>query len=133
MNFYLDTDTCILFLRGKDGRLLEHVQRHWPEDIKIPSMVKAELLLGVEKSLRRDETAAAVRAFLHPYEIVPFDGNAADCYASLRADLERTGHVIGPNDLIIAATVISRQGRLVTHNTKEFSRIRELKTVDWSR
>ena len=48
---------------------------------------------------------------------------AAQKYGILRADLEKNGQVIGANDMLIAATVLAEGGTLVTHNTREFSRI----------
>lgn len=39
---------------------------------------------------------------------------------------------VGPNDLLIAATVLANNGTLITHNTKEFSRIEDLRVEDWT-
>jgi tRNA(fMet)-specific endonuclease VapC len=41
------------------------------------------------------------------------------------------GLLIGANDLMIAAIVVSRQLTLVTHNTREFSRVVGLSMEDW--
>jgi len=54
-------------------------------------------------------------------------------YAEIRADLEKRGTVIGPNDLIIAATAIMYNAILVTANFKEFSRIKKLGVEDWTK
>ncbi len=45
--------------------------------------------------------------------------------------MELKGTIIGPNDYIIAATVLARNGILVTNNTKEFQRIKNLKIENW--
>jgi tRNA(fMet)-specific endonuclease VapC len=39
--------------------------------------------------------------------------------------------LIGPNDLIIAATALAHACILVTHNTQEFSRAARLRIEDW--
>jgi len=52
--YYLDTNTCIHFLNGRYKSVLTEFKLHKPEDIKIPALVKAELLLGVEKSERKE-------------------------------------------------------------------------------
>jgi tRNA(fMet)-specific endonuclease VapC len=44
---------------------------------------------------------------------------------------EIKGSPVGPNDLIIAATVLSQNSVLVTNNTKEFRRIQELMLENW--
>ena len=40
--------------------------------------------------------------------------------------------VIGPVDLLIAGTAVSRGAVLVTSNTREFSRVKGLKLADWT-
>jgi tRNA(fMet)-specific endonuclease VapC len=129
--YYLDTNTCIYFLKGMYKSILEEFKLHKPEDIKIPSLVKAELLLGVEKSERKELNEIIYNKFLEPFEVVPFDDDSSVVYAKIRASLERKGNVIGPNDLIIAATVLSKKGILITHNTKEFIKISGLHIEDW--
>jgi tRNA(fMet)-specific endonuclease VapC len=40
--------------------------------------------------------------------------------------------VIGPNDLLIAATVIANNGVLITNNEREFERISEIDFENWT-
>ncbi len=49
----------------------------------------------------------------------------------IRATLEKQGRPIGPYDVLIAATALSNNGVLVTHNMREFSRIEGLRIEDW--
>ena len=111
--------------------LLKNILTHNPNDIKIPAIVKAELLHGVEKSQRRDDNFEKVSSFLLPYEILPFDDAATVHYARIKTTLETKGLVIGPNDLLIAAIALSHDATLVTNNTNEFSRIIDLSIVNW--
>ena len=60
-----------------------------------------------------------------------FDRDAARIYGSLRADLERAGTMIGPNDLMIASIALAHGLTLVTHNAAEFARVPGLKVEDW--
>jgi len=129
--YYLDTNTCIYFLNGMYKSILDEFKSHKPEDIKIPALVKAELLLGVEKSDRKEQNEIVYNKFLEPFEIISFDDESSILYAKIRATLEKRGRIIGPNDLIIAATVMSRKGILITHNTKEFKQISGLQIEDW--
>lgn len=129
--FFLDTNTCIYFLKGTYRSIKEEFKKRKPEEIKIPSMVKAELLLGVEKSERREENLLVYRRFLEPFEIVGFDDDGALLYAKIRASLEKKGEIIGPNDMIIAATVMANRGILISHNLKEFKQISGLLLEDW--
>ena len=132
MNYYLDTDICVFALKGQFPAIKKWLQGFVPDHIKIPSVVKSELLLGALKSTRPKETFHLVERFLGPYEIISFDGQAAVAYARIRHELETMGKSIGPNDLIIAATVVANQGTLVTHNSKEFNRVPGLLTEDWT-
>jgi tRNA(fMet)-specific endonuclease VapC len=129
----LDTNTCVYFLKGTYRSILEEFRKRKPEEIKIPSMVKAELLLGVEKSAQKEKNLELVNKFLEPFGIISFDSQATEVYANIRASLEKKGKLIGPNDLIIAATTLAHKGILVTHNTKEFKQVSGLHLEDWIR
>jgi tRNA(fMet)-specific endonuclease VapC len=49
----------------------------------------------------------------------------------IRHELAVAGTPIGPNDLMIVATVLAHRLILVTNNVKEFSRVVGLDYVDW--
>jgi len=132
MNYFLDTDICIYCLKNDFPAIKKSLQNSTPDHIKIPSMVRAELLLGALKSTDPKQALRLTEHFLEPYEIVPFAEQEAVTYAKTRCDLEKKGVSIGPNDLIIAAVVLTHQGTLVTHNTKEFNRIPGLLLEDWT-
>jgi tRNA(fMet)-specific endonuclease VapC len=72
-----------------------------------------------------------VDAFLKPFEVLPFAGEAAEEYAEIRLQLERVGRPIGERDLLIAATAKSRRLTVVTHNVREFARVPGLNVEDW--
>ena len=56
---------------------------------------------------------------------------AVEELCELRADLRRTGQLIGPNDTMIAATALVHKLTLVTHNTRQFNRVPGLRIEDW--
>ncbi|MEM6713811.1 MAG: virulence-associated protein [Cyanobacteria bacterium P01_D01_bin.6] len=61
----------------------------------------------------------------------PFDKNSAQICGQLRAHLSSQGTPIGAYDLQIAAIALANQLTLVTHNVREFSRVRGLGIEDW--
>lgn len=128
---FLDTNICIYFLKGVYPQIRTRLLGHGPEDIKIPSVVMAELFYGAAKSAKQRENKNLITQFLEPFEIVPFDDAAALCYADIRSQTEGKGTPVGPNDLIIAATVVSQDGILVTNNLREFQRISQLAIENW--
>jgi len=62
---------------------------------------------------------------------VSFCDKSTVYYSKIRKDLEERGKIIGPNDLIIAATVLANGGIVITHNTKEFKGVKGLQIQDW--
>lgn len=131
--YFLDTNTCIYFLNGKYIFIKEKILSLPPNEIKIPSIVKAELLLGAYKSNRKKETIEKVDKFLEPFEVIPFMDLMTYTYAEIRNDVEKKGEVIGPNDMLIASIVKFHDGILVTNNMKEFQRIKGLKLDNWAK
>ncbi len=131
MIYYLDTNICIYFLKGLYPSIMENIQNINPNNIKIPSIVKAELLYGAEKSQQKTKNLANIKRFLEPFEIIPFDDDCSIAYSKIRSAMELKGTVIGPNDYIVAATVLAKNGILVTNNTKEFKKVKNLKTENW--
>ena len=127
MTYFLDTDACIFILRGKTPSIKSWFEKLTPDQIKISAVVKAELLVGAQKSRDPQRTSPIVEMFLSPFEIVPFDDSACPIYSKIRHELERKGNSIGPHDLLIAATALSHDGILVTHNVREYRRIPDLK------
>jgi tRNA(fMet)-specific endonuclease VapC len=129
--YYLDANICIYFLKGKYQPLKKKLKTVPTGKIKIPAIVKAEILTGVEKSAQGAAREIWDR-FFSSFDTVAFDDDAARQYAIIRSYLEKKGNIIGPNDLIIAATVAANNGILVTHNTREFKRIPNLTIEDWT-
>jgi tRNA(fMet)-specific endonuclease VapC len=99
--------------------------------VKMPSAVYYELCHGAEKSNQRERSFERLSIFVSQIKIVPFDEKAAELAGKIRADLERTGQVIGGNDIIIAATALANDATLVTNNLREFKRIDRLSTENW--
>lgn len=134
MLFFLDSNICIEYMRKSkksaiiDARLSEHDY----DDIKIPSIVLAELLHGAYKSRRVEETVNEVEDFVADFEVIKFDFVEAYMYGKIRANLERKGQLISNNDMLIAATALAYNATLITNNTQEFSRIDGLNLDDWT-
>lgn len=129
--FCLDTNTCIDAMKGLAPGVPARLSDLSPDEIGIPSLVKAELILGGLKSGNSKSVLEVVRRFLAPFPVLAFGGREAEHYAEIRRDLESRGKSIGPNDLIIAAVARAWGSILITHNTREFSRVPGLRIEDW--
>jgi len=62
-----------------------------------------------------------------------WDGPADRLYGEVRAELQRSGRLIGANDLLIAAHALALDCILVTDNEREFSRVPGLRVENWLR
>jgi tRNA(fMet)-specific endonuclease VapC len=129
--YLLDANVCIHIFRNTSATLIENFQRHDPAEIKLCSVVRAELVYGARRSSRIEANLDLLQRFSSLFECLPFDEDSADHYGQIRVDLERSGKSIGPNDLMIAAIAQAHDLILVTHNVREFSRVPGLRFEDW--
>ena len=130
--YYLDTNICVFFFRKSGGIVRTKIRSMASEDIKIPAVVKAELLAGAMKSALKEDNIRQVVEFCESFELMPFDDAEAWEYGEIKSSLERRGIPIGYNDMMIAVIVKAQQGILVTNNTREFSRIDGLMLEYWT-
>ena len=131
--YMLDTNICIYLIKNNPRHVRAHFERLQPGDVLLSSIVLAELMYGISKSQHKERNRAALEMFLMPLEIVQFDMHAAEKYGDIRAELERSGKVIGGNDLFIAAHALSLDVTLVTNNVKEFTRVTGLHLENWTK
>jgi tRNA(fMet)-specific endonuclease VapC len=131
MRYLLDTNACIKYINGDSESVKLKLQSYKPEDILLCSIVKSELMYGVLKSNNKTKNREKLDLFFAPFDSLSFDDTCAKIYSEIRADLEKKGSIIGAYDMQIAAIAIHYNLTLVTHNTKEFSRIQNLRIEDW--
>jgi len=131
MRYLLDSNACIVFLNGRSEKLKRRFLACDSEDIVLCSVVKAELYFGAMKSQRVSQSLSKIDAFFSPFASLTFDDDSAKWYGEIRADLAAKGTIIGNNDMMIAAIALRNEITVVTHNTREFSRVVGLKLDDW--
>ena len=129
--YLLDTNACIRILNNISPALVARIREHSPSEIRLCSVVKAELCYGARHSSQPAKNLRLLRDFFLPFRTHTFDDNCAEHYGVIRNELSRTGKLIGPNELMVAATAIANDLILVTHNTDEFSRVVGLRWEDW--
>lgn len=128
--YALDTNSVVYFFKGM-GRVTERLLATSPREVALPAVVLYELELGLAKSSSPERRRLQVDELVRRVTVLPFGTAEARVTARIRADLERTGEPIGPLDFLIAGTALAHGATLVTHNTKEFSRVRGLSLDDW--
>jgi len=130
MKYMLDTNMCI-YAQKKNESVLAKLKEHWQEGLAISSITLAELEYGVKASAAPKKNSIALMKFLSIVEILPFDTGAAEEYGNICAFLRKKGTPIGTMDMLISAHAKSEGLTVVTHNTREFERVPELKLEDW--
>jgi len=131
MIYLPDTNAWIGFLNADSSKVQQRLKTTESSEIRLCSVVKAELYFGAERSNRREENLRLLDELFAGIESVNFDDAAAKKYGKIRSDLAFKGTPIGPNDLMIASIALVNDMVLVTHNTREFSRVATLKIEDW--
>lgn len=132
MKYLLDSNACVQCTRRRGNPLVRsRLATHPPAEIVLCSVGVGELRYGAERSVNPARESALIDAFAAPYVCIPYDDMAAGVYATIRRNLETRGERIGPYDLQIAAIALANNLILVTHNTKEFSRVPGLTLEDW--
>jgi tRNA(fMet)-specific endonuclease VapC len=128
--YALDTNTLVYFFRGEGG-VASRLLAAPPRDIAVPSVVVFELEVGIARSNQPKKRRGQLDALLALVTVLPFDHAAARCAAELDAALAAAGTPIGPMDTLIAGSAVARRATLVTHNVREFRRVKGLKIEDW--
>ena len=131
MIYLLDTNVCVRYLNGRALSVRQKLTMLSQEEIAVCSIVKADLFYGAMKSLDSVRTLTRQKAFIDRFVSFPFDDHCAEIYGHLRHQLEKHGTPIGPQDMMIAAIALANNLTLVTHNTREFSRIEGMQVEDW--
>lgn len=128
--YALDSNSVIYLFKGQ-GRVSDHFLKTPPQEIAIPAITLHELETGIAKSSSPEKRRAQLDDLISLLTVLPFGAAEARASARIRAALEIRGTTIGPLDILIAGTALSRGATLVTHNTGEFGRVQGLSVVDW--
>jgi len=130
MTYLLDTNVCIAAMRGNQ-KVVQELAARSPEDCAVSMVSVFELFAGVVRCNDPEREGRKVSIFLEPFHLLPFDWDSALKSAEIRYHLEKAGMKIGPYDLQLSGQALSLDLTLVTHNTREFSRVSGLRIEDW--
>lgn len=126
----LDANILSAIMRDREGSLLARAEEVGARRLCTSIVVAGELRFGAAKvdspRLKRE-----VEGILARIAVLPIEPPTDAVYADIRADLQKRGRLIGPNDLWIAAHALALDLTLVTANTGEFSRIEGLRIENW--
>ena len=131
MLYLLDTDTCIYIIKRSPPHVYRHFRRLRVGDVGISAVTYCELQFGVANSSKPEKNQLALTEFLGPLDVLDFPSAAAPVFGEIRTYLQGAGMPIGNYDLLIAAHALYLGVTLVTNNTREFTRVPDLRTDNW--
>ncbi|MFP5075355.1 type II toxin-antitoxin system VapC family toxin [Neisseria sp. WLZKY-1] len=130
LKYMLDTNIVIYVMKRRPLEVLETFNRHAAR-LCVSSITAAELYYGAEKSAYPERNLQAAEDFLSRLQVLPYGIKAAAHFGNIRAELGKTGRLIGENDLHIAAHARSEGLVLVSNNLREFERVDGLRLENW--
>ena len=133
--YLLDTNICIFIIKKRHENVLKKLKKYKNKGLFISSITLAELEFGIENASPeyKARNRIALMEFLTIFGIKKFDENASKEYGKLKKDLKDRNCLIGPLDMLIGAHAKSLKMTLVTNDTREFKRIKDLKIDDWTK
>jgi tRNA(fMet)-specific endonuclease VapC len=131
IRFLLDTNICIYIAKYNPASVRERFQQYTASQLAMSVVTLGELRFGAEKSQSKDRAMAVIDNLASLITIEELSENVADHYGDIRASLQKSGQLIGNNDLWLAAHARAQDWVLVTNNEREFLRVDGLKVENW--
>ncbi len=132
MKYLLDTNAVIHILNGNDNVKQRFLQCK-TDEVAICVITLAELLFGVEKSIKKEANLEKLNSFIKFLKIIEFGKKEASTYAKIKANLQKNGQLIGELDMQICGTAMANDLIVITNNTKEFERVVGMRLEDWTK
>ena len=129
MQYLLDTNICVFFLRGSLN-LDETIREKGRENFFISEITVFELRFGAENSANPVKSHKAVDDFVNGLTIIPIYG-AVKRYAKQKVKLRRAGKPMDELDLLIGVTALDNKLILVTDNVKHFNNLEGVRIENW--
>ncbi len=124
-----DSDWMIDLLGGRDAAL-RLVGPMLEDGIALSIISVGEVYEGILNGNDAEWNEQRFGELLEQVTVIGLDLPAMRIYGSVRGQLRRTGHLIGENDLLIAATALRHDLTLVTRNRRHFDRVAGLRIHD---
>jgi tRNA(fMet)-specific endonuclease VapC len=136
LKYLLDTNVCIAVINEKSPfigtRFLQELAKG--AHLFVSSIAAFELWYGVAKSKHKEVNAQRLSAFFAGHiTMLSFEEEDARIVGQIRAAIEAVGKPVGAYDLLIASQALRHEMILVTANTREFARIKNLQWEDWTK
>lgn len=130
MHFLIDTNILIYRLKNM-GNVNDNFLKYQNEPMSVSVVSYGELVYGAEKSKSVEKNLKTVHEIKDIFPLTDITADVMDVFGGIKAHVQKIGKPTDDMDLLIAATAIANEMTLVTHNTKHFEHIPNLKLTDW--
>ena len=125
MRYLIDTHWIASYLNGRTDAvdLFGSIEQ---EDLAISQVTYGEIYEGIYFGRDPQKYERAFRDVLRAVDVLPLTQTIWRRFARLRGELRGQGQLIADFDLLIAATALQHDCRLLTRNRRHFERIPQL-------
>lgn len=132
MNYLLDTDTLIYWLKG-DKNIDRKIQENTPSVLYISVVSLAELYYGAYVSDEVQNNIENIETLKKQFRIIKIEESIAEEFGKIKADLRKRGVLFGDFDILIAAISKRYNFKLVTNNVEHYKRIGNIVIENWKK
>ena len=130
MHFLIDTNILIYRLKNL-GNVNDNFLKYKDKQMSVSVISYGELIFGAMKSKSVEKNLETVNDIKSIFPIIDINCDIMKTFGEIKAYIQKIGKPVDDMDLLISATAISNGMTLVTHNTKHFENIPNLKLEDW--
>ena len=130
MHYLIDTNIIIYRLKNL-GNVNANFLKNKDKHMSLSVIFYGELVFGAKKSKAAEKNMETVNAIKSIFPLLEITSEIMNIFGEIKAYTQKIGKTIDDMDLLIAATAITNNFTLVTHNMKHFKNIPNLKVEDW--
>ena len=130
MHYLIDTNIIIYRLKNL-GNVNANFLKNKDKHMSLSVVSYGELVFGARKSKAVEKNMETVNVIKSIFPLIEITSEIMNIFGEIKAYTQKIGKTIDDMDLLIAATAITNNFTLVTHNTKHFENIPNLKIEDW--
>lgn len=130
MHYLIDTNIIIYRLKNL-GNVNANFLKNEDKHMSLSVVSYGELVFGARKSKAVEKNMETVNVIKSIFPLIEITSEIMNIFGEIKAYTQKIGKTIDDMHLLIAATAITNNFTLVTHNTKHFENIPNLKIEDW--
>ncbi len=130
VHYLIDTNIIIYRLKNL-GNVNANFLKNKDKHMSLSVISYGELVFGAKKSKAVEKNMETVNAIKSIFPLLEITSEIMNIFGEIKAYTQKIGKTIDDMDLLIAATAITNNFTLVTHNMKHFENIPNLKVEDW--